>query len=196
MLHLALYDVQSGTGKQVLSHMRTNQSTTLGYGKRFQYDFVKRAKEQPGAGEYVKDSNACGKQHLSIKKSMPLYSFGTSDRDQAAKMFLSKDHEKSQKGWLSPGPTTAEQVCKWQTRFKLSHALEIHSWWGTSKWHVEFCCWETSLVEEEDTATLLIWSGCQIWQELLLNCMLAWSSYLCSVKTWTQPDDLPDTMRM
>ena len=50
--------------------MRSNQATTLGYGKRFNYDFVKRAKEQPGAGEYVKDSNACGKQPLSIKKSM------------------------------------------------------------------------------------------------------------------------------
>ena len=90
--------------------MRSNQATTLGYGKRFNYDFVKRAKEQPGAGEYVKDSNACGKQPLSVKKSMPLYSFGTSDRDQAAKMFLSKEHEKGQSGNMSPGPTTAQMV--------------------------------------------------------------------------------------
>jgi hypothetical protein len=100
--------------------MRTSQATTLGYGKRFQYDFVKRAKEQPGAGEYVKDSNACGKQPLSMKKSMPLYSFGTSDRDQAAKLFLSKEHEKGQKGSMSPGPTTAEQVCGFQQLSKVT----------------------------------------------------------------------------
>ena len=66
--------MQSGSGKQVLSNMRSNQATTLGFGKRFQYDYVKRSKEQPGAGEYVKDSNDCGKQPLSRKKSMPLFS--------------------------------------------------------------------------------------------------------------------------
>jgi hypothetical protein len=102
--------MQSGVGKQVLSGMRTNPATTLGYGKRFNYDFVKRAKEQPGAGEYGKEVGACGKQTLSIKKSMPLYSFGSSDRDQAKKIFLSKEHEKGQRGEFSPGPTTAVPV--------------------------------------------------------------------------------------
>lgn len=118
--------LQGGNGKQVLSGMRTNQATTLGFGKRFQYDFVKRAKEQPGAGEYVKDSNACGKQHLSVKKSMPLYSFGTSDRDQAAKMFLSKEHEKGQSGNMSPGPTTAQQVYSFQRLFEFRNAAVVH----------------------------------------------------------------------
>lgn len=102
--------LQSGVGPQVLSNMRTNPATTLGFGKRFNYDFVKRAKEQPGAGEYQGELPACGKQTLSKKKTLPLYSFGTSDRDQAKKVYVSRDHEKGQKGDFSPGPTTAQQV--------------------------------------------------------------------------------------
>lgn len=104
--------MQSGVGPQVLSSMRTNPATTLGCGKRFNYDFVKRAKEQPGAGEYKDEQPACGKQALSKKKSLPLYSFGTSDRDQARKVYMSREHEKGQKGDFSPGPTTAQQVCR------------------------------------------------------------------------------------
>lgn len=103
-------DLQSGVGPQVLSNMRSNPATTLGCGKRFNYDFVKRAKAQPGAGEYKSELSACGKQALSKKKSLPLYSFGTSDRDQAAKVYMSREHEKGQKGDFSPGPTTAQQV--------------------------------------------------------------------------------------
>jgi hypothetical protein len=104
--------MQSGVGPQVLSNMRSTPATSLGHGKRFQYDYVKRAKEQPGAGEYNATQNACGKQSLSIKKSLPLYSFGTSDRDQARKIYLTREHEKTQKGDVSPGPTTAHPVSK------------------------------------------------------------------------------------
>eukprot|EP00892_Ulva_mutabilis_P007404 jgi/Ulvmu1/5035/UM021_0052.1 len=103
------YDAKSGVGQQVLSSMRSNPATTLGFGKRFNYDFVKRAKEQPGAGEYKGEQPACGRQALSKKKSLPLYSFGTSDRDQARKVYMSREHEKGQKGDFSPGPTTAQQ---------------------------------------------------------------------------------------
>lgn len=102
-------DVQSGMGPQILSDKRSNQTTGLGYGKRFNYDFVKRAKEQPGAGDYDQTA-ACGKQQLSVKKTLPLYSFGSSTRDQAGKVYLTREHEKGQKGDSSPGPITAASV--------------------------------------------------------------------------------------
>lgn len=96
-------------GPQVLSDKHSSQTTGLGYGTRFNYDFVRRAKEQPGAGDYAQ-SVACGKQQLSIKKTLPLYSFGSSNRDQAGKVYMSREHEKSQKGDCSPGPITASSV--------------------------------------------------------------------------------------
>jgi hypothetical protein len=102
--------LQSGMGPQILSDKRTNQTTGMGYGTRFNYDFVRRAKEQPGAGDY-NQSVACGKQPLSMKKTLPLYSFGSSNRDQAGKVYMSREHEKSQKGASSPGPITAAAVC-------------------------------------------------------------------------------------
>jgi hypothetical protein len=39
--------VQSGMGPQVLSDKRSNQTTGLGHGTRFNYDFVRRAKVRP-----------------------------------------------------------------------------------------------------------------------------------------------------
>jgi hypothetical protein len=50
-------------GPQVLSDKRTNMTTGLGHGDRFNYDFVKRAKEQPGAGDY-NVPGACGRQQV------------------------------------------------------------------------------------------------------------------------------------
>jgi hypothetical protein len=97
-------------GPQILSDKRSNQTTGMGYGTRFNYDFVRRAKDQPGAGDY-NQSVACGKQTLSMKKTLPLYSFGSSNRDQAGKVYVSREHEKSQKGSSSPGPVTAAAVC-------------------------------------------------------------------------------------
>ena len=93
-------------GPQVLSDKRSNMVTGLGHGSRFNYDFVRRAKEQPGAGEY-NQGGACGRQQLSSKKSLPLYSFGSATRDQAGKVYLTREHEKGQKGDSSPGPVTS-----------------------------------------------------------------------------------------
>lgn len=93
-------------GPQVLSDKRSNMTTSLGHGSRFNYDFVRRAKEQPGAGEYDQ-GGACGRQQLSSKKSLPLYSFGSATRDQAGKVYITREHEKGQKGDSSPGPVTS-----------------------------------------------------------------------------------------
>jgi hypothetical protein len=65
--------------------------------------------EQPGAGDY-NQVGACGQQQLSSKKTLPLYSFGSATRDQAGKVYLTREHEKGQKGDSSPGPVTAHTV--------------------------------------------------------------------------------------
>lgn len=104
--------VQSGMGAQVLSDKKSSLTTGLGHGGRFNYDFVRRAKEQPGAGDY-NQGPACGRQQVSTKKSLPLYSFGASTRDQAGRVYLTREHEKGQVGASSPGPTTAAGVRNW-----------------------------------------------------------------------------------
>lgn len=64
----------------------------------------------PGAGTYGLGTNAVGKQPLSTRTTLPMAKIGTSNRDGAAKVFISKEHEKSGYGKLSPGPTTAKQI--------------------------------------------------------------------------------------
>lgn len=58
------------------------------------------------AGQYTIGGSS-GKQVFSTKKSAPTINFGSSTRDQTKKMFISVDHEKSNYGECSPGPTTA-----------------------------------------------------------------------------------------
>lgn len=58
------------------------------------------------AGQY-KIGSSSGKQVFSTKKSAPTINFGLSTRDSVKKMFISVDHEKSNYGECSPGPTTA-----------------------------------------------------------------------------------------
>ena len=57
-------------------------------------------------GQYQMGSSS-GKQVFSTKKSAPTINFGSSTRDSVKKMFISVDHEKSNYGECSPGPTTA-----------------------------------------------------------------------------------------
>lgn len=47
---------------------------------------------------------AFGKQGLSDRNSFPLFGFGTSNRENVSKVFLSSAHEKSKHGLGSPGP--------------------------------------------------------------------------------------------
>lgn len=101
--------LQTGMGPQVLSTKRSNATTGLGYGDRFNYDFVRRAREQPAPGDYAL-GKSCGKQTNSAKKSLPLYSFGHSTRDGAQRVYISADHEKATCGVDSPGPTTGNSV--------------------------------------------------------------------------------------
>eukprot|EP01024_Parvocaulis_polyphysoides_P028180 TRINITY_DN25490_c0_g1_i3.p2 TRINITY_DN25490_c0_g1~~TRINITY_DN25490_c0_g1_i3.p2 ORF type:complete len:270 (-),score=29.72 TRINITY_DN25490_c0_g1_i3:241-1050(-) len=100
-----VYNVSGGIGKQILSQREEAPSWKQPTESRFNYDFVKRAKTVPGAGQYGAIGSV-GTQTEARKKSLPKYSFGSSNRDHFKKVFLSKDHEKSQYGANSPGPTT------------------------------------------------------------------------------------------
>ncbi|KAK9829789.1 hypothetical protein WJX72_007931 [[Myrmecia] bisecta] len=100
------YNLSGGLGKQQLSDHETLPAWKMGGEKRFQYDFVKRAETSPGPGQY-KPPNTVGPQVMSTKKTQPVIGFGHGTRDQTKKMFISVDHEKSNYGECSPGPTTA-----------------------------------------------------------------------------------------
>ncbi|DBA79673.1 hypothetical protein WJX77_002457 [Trebouxia sp. C0004] len=100
------YNLSGGMGRQVLSDHESLPSWQMGTDKRFQYDFIKRTQGMPGPGQYKMGSSS-GKQVFSTKKSAPTINFGSSTRDSVKKMFISVDHEKSNYGECSPGPTTA-----------------------------------------------------------------------------------------
>ena len=53
--------------------------------ERFRYDYVDRAKKLPGAGQY-NTTGAVGVQPQSSKKTMPIYGFGSSTRDNRDKV--------------------------------------------------------------------------------------------------------------
>eukprot|EP00798_Chlamydomonas_sp_ICE-L_P007904 gene7904-1116_t len=59
----------------------------------------------PGPGMYKKTS-AFGSQAMSSKTSFPNYRFGTSDRDQADKVYLSNAHVRGNKGMAGADPGT------------------------------------------------------------------------------------------
>lgn len=98
----------------------------------YSYDFVRRARESPGAGQYV-IHGAVGKQEMSTKKTLPAYRFGSSTRDAVKKIFISTEHEKAQYGENSPGPITASMRSAMGSQ-QLSAKKSNPSWgFGTSK---------------------------------------------------------------
>mmetsp|Transcript_19701 Transcript_19701/g.62663 ORF Transcript_19701/g.62663 Transcript_19701/m.62663 type:complete len:304 (+) Transcript_19701:153-1064(+) len=100
---------KAAIGIQVESRSGTSPQWRFGSSERFQYDYVKRATELPGAGQY-NVSSALGKQSSSKKKTDPTWRFGTSTRDKEKNKFISVDHEKVMYGTNSPGPGTANQT--------------------------------------------------------------------------------------
>ncbi|CAD7699537.1 unnamed protein product, partial [Ostreobium quekettii] len=58
----------------------------------------------PGAGAY-KNPSGVGRQVDSTRDTAPRTAFGTSSRDDIAKVFISTDHEKVNFGNDSPGPS-------------------------------------------------------------------------------------------
>ena len=70
---------------------------------RFRYPETERAKQLPAPGDYRMPSGQ-GRQVLSRTVSAAKYGFGTTQRDQRDKMFISKEHEKAVHGREGPGP--------------------------------------------------------------------------------------------
>lgn len=102
------YNIKGSLGKQDSSRLGIGASQptwVFGSTKRFQYDHVKRAAATPGPGTYVSDSST-GRQASSTRHTAPLFGFGSSDRSQQAKLYLSPEHDKINFGQNSPGPCT------------------------------------------------------------------------------------------
>jgi len=101
----ATYAHKGAVGPQTLSNNGSQPGWVMGKAERFSYDHVKRAAAAPGPGAYAM-TPAVGQQYSSTKPSTPRFGFGTSDRDMAAKVYISSEHEKSSGGRDVPGPGT------------------------------------------------------------------------------------------
>mmetsp|Transcript_4343 Transcript_4343/g.9399 ORF Transcript_4343/g.9399 Transcript_4343/m.9399 type:complete len:303 (+) Transcript_4343:168-1076(+) len=125
------YATPGGIGKQTDSKYGTLPAWSQGTSERFKYKDAH--KDMPGVGTYASNYNALGKQALSTKKSLPAPKIGTSQRDAAKKIFISKEHEKGAYGEMSPGPVTGTVVNSFGNQ-TLSVKKSNPSWgFGTSK---------------------------------------------------------------
>ena len=98
--------MQGAIGRQFLSGKESLPMWGQGTSGRFQYDFIRRAREIPAVGTYGVIGSV-GKQPLSVKRTASSAKFGTGTRDAIKKTFISKEHEKVSYGLNSPGPVTA-----------------------------------------------------------------------------------------
>ena len=96
----ANYETIGAVGTQADSGKPTLPQWQFGTADRFAITARKRA---PGPGAYESDS-AFMSQTLSGRNSDPFYGFGSSDRDNVKKVFISTAHEKAKHGIQSPGP--------------------------------------------------------------------------------------------
>jgi len=101
----AKYNVTSSLGSQQLSQMRTSEQYRFGTQRRLKNIEKSRL---PGPGQYPTKSSL-SVQVESTKPSASNPGFGSSTRDSEKKVFLSREHEKSQFGSYSPGPATYKQ---------------------------------------------------------------------------------------
>jgi len=118
---------KSSVGAQVSSTQPTSGTAKFAKQNRFRYEYERRAAALPGAGAYVQ-TVAIGKQPNSRNQTMPKYGFGSSTRDNASKVFISKTHEKSSGGKEGPGPQAYE------SRSGIGRQVEArqksHACWG------------------------------------------------------------------
>ena len=121
------YVTQSCFGIQHNGRALSAPMWRMSISSRFEYDYEKRASKLPGAGQY-RSGSSVGKMVVSQKKSMPKFSFGKGTRDAKTKLFTSTDHEKSQYGKHSPGPTTS--VSDSSMGRQILSRRESHSSWS------------------------------------------------------------------
>ena len=126
-----MYTLLGAVGTQQLSRTKNQPSWVFATGERFRYDHVKRAATSPGPGSYSLGQSV-GPQVASTKASSPMPGFGTSNRDQMGKLYISSEHEKSQTGNNSPGPCNYS-LPPATARQPLSKYSSMPSWgFGTS----------------------------------------------------------------
>ncbi|KAL4853952.1 Cytosolic endo-beta-N-acetylglucosaminidase 2 [Chlorella vulgaris] len=106
------YTVHPALGKQLLSTRKSAGAFVMPKGDRFTDNDVREAAGKPGAGAYNLPSSIGNKTDKSAAsastlRNSPTIRFGTSTRDQDAKVFISQEHEKGSYGSCSPGPITA-----------------------------------------------------------------------------------------
>lgn len=95
------------------SPLRNNRGLQFGDAPKYSFHgvseiastkYIKQVRNMPGPGKYL-GTSSIGGQVDSNKKNAPTFSFGTSDRNKAAKkMFLSHEHSQENYGQGSPGP--------------------------------------------------------------------------------------------
>lgn len=124
------YGTPGSMGKQPDSKYSSQPAWKQGTSDRFRQ---KEDKDKPGVGAYTVNNDALGKQALSSKRTLPSAKIGTSNRDVAKKIFISKEHEKAAFGELSPGPVTSNMVNSFGSQ-TLSVKKTNPSWgFGTAK---------------------------------------------------------------
>lgn len=97
------YDTHSMSGKQADAAKPSAPFAAFSKADRFKDPQTERAKHLPAPGDYKMPSGQ-GKQVLSLTQSNPKYGFGTTERDQRDKMYISKEHEKAVHAREGPGP--------------------------------------------------------------------------------------------
>jgi len=103
----ASFMLNPAVGKQILSEKEAQPSWVLGTEKRFGKDATGWV---PAPGHYGKEEEhgriapGVGPQTLSTKTSQPRFGFGSSNREHAAKVYISRDHEGATGGREAPGP--------------------------------------------------------------------------------------------
>jgi hypothetical protein len=98
-----IYHLRGSIGTQNLSNKINLPNTKIGTASRFERDLND---DTPGAGTY-KLPDSVGRQVQTRKKNAASIGFGTSTRDNCAKVFISNEHGKASANAVSPGPVTA-----------------------------------------------------------------------------------------
>ena len=105
----ASFTLNPAVGKQTLSTKEAQPSWIQGTEKRFGKNTTSWV---PAPGHYgdeeahgrIMGTPGVGNQIASTKESAPRFGFGTSNREHAEKVYISKDHEASTGGRDAPGP--------------------------------------------------------------------------------------------
>ena len=98
----AVYKLISSIDKQPLS--KNYNAASFSFGSEERLGGKRYHSVVPGPGSYKRDSSFMA-QNLSTKQTAPSAGFGTSNRDNLEKVFITEEHNKINFGIHSPGPS-------------------------------------------------------------------------------------------